>query len=1117
MSCADLDQFVALLGTLLSSDNAARNAAEKTLKDAQRSNPNEVILSIAKCLDSSSFPNEVLRTQAATLLRRMVVPVGSSDEAPWLRASQEVQSQVKQILFRALETENVRGVQKMLVAVVSAVADVAKSSASWPELMPNTFALAKSTSPVHQEISLRLLAELLGTGYAPSVLACSGDLSTLIQSGLVSPALQSHTVHLVCEMVGVLEAPQQKSLQGVLPAVEEAVKSLARSDPAAFEEVVQDLIAVATDNSAFFKPRLGQWMQIMLELTGQQSQLSASQRALAFEWASTAVESKPKQALKAIPNLAQTTLEAAFAFLAQVKDDEGWVDIDEEEEEDDDDVDDTPLHKIGEAKVDFFVEKFGFSHTKATLMTLIGNYGGSPSWEGRFAAATAIRAAVEYVEEDQAALDAMAKFLIGLVQDPHMRVRYAALHAIGQMCHDQPADFHERWHAELVPQLLVAGGDAVDRVASMAISSLETVVGDLGEASLETHASQVLEMLVTKMSSCRHAGVLGSSLELMGALAAGLEGNFDSYYDKLMPMLLAFIGGPGAQSSSSSGKLRGKVFECISLLGFAVGKEHFAPAFQQTMSAMMASPLEADDVQKEYIRETIVRMCEIMGSDFAPFLPALLPNICASIVPEAAVTTGETRGEQAGEISIETDKGMVSVKTGQIEEMAGAVKILSVFVKETGVKFFEYIKPTTEVLARVLRHSGDEAACLTSDLRDAVYPCWAELVQVAVNAIPSQGDPAKVLVTELVQVFVDKVGADLASAEDPGDIAPMADGIACVVRNAGEGALQPDQVKLICGMCMAEIEKSFQREKAGASASQALTGAKARDDDEEDSGDEAGDEEDEAQCRIGLVAIIGACIRANREVFMSHVWPTVLPSIQQWLQPPVNEGCILGLHMAVDLCDHLKEAAVPVWPVFMEAVLNAVVAQVEQQRNAGAYAVNLAAEVPAFGPQYAARAYVALGSSLQKFKAKKNDEDAQRAQDNAAAALVTLCLRHPDQCPDLDACWKLALGKLPCKVDLKEGRRTHRKLFEEASKPGGGNLSSMARVVVILGYLADVYNQSEHCDDALRADIARSFAGLPEATLSQIVAQLTNKQQKAVERIVRDGTGTLMTFSSLDL
>jgi len=105
------------------------------------------------------------------------------------------------------------------------------------------------------------------------------------------------------------------------------------------------------------------------------------------------------------------------------------------------------------------------------------------------------------------------------------------------MCHDQPADFHERWHTELVPQLLVAGGDAVNRVASMAISSLETVVGDLGEASLETHASQVLEMLVTKMSSCRHAGVLGSSLELMGALAAGLEGNFDSYYDKLMPML----------------------------------------------------------------------------------------------------------------------------------------------------------------------------------------------------------------------------------------------------------------------------------------------------------------------------------------------------------------------------------------------------------------------------------------------------------------------------------------------------------------------------------------------------------------------------------------------------
>jgi len=140
----------------------------------------------------------------------------------------------------------------------------------------------------------------------------------------------------------------------------------------------------------------------------------------------------------------------------------------------------------------------------------------------------------------------------------------------------------------------------------------------------------------------------------------------------------------------------------------------------------------------------------------------------------------------------------------------------------------------------------------------------------------------------------------------------------------------------------------------------------------------------------------------------------------------------------------------------------------------------------------------------QKFKPKKNDEDAQRASDNVVAALVQLCLSHPTLCPDLDGCWSTVISKMPLKIDTEEGHKVHRKLFNEAQKPGGGNLGSMARVAQVLGYLSEVYGKSEHCEDELDRDLRLAFVSLPQDTLQSLVAQFSAKQQKKVERILQD-------------
>jgi len=165
----------------------------------------------------------------------------------------------------------------------------------------------------------------------------------------------------------------------------------------------------------------------------------------------------------------------------------------------------------------------------------------------------------------------------------------------------------------------------------------------------------------------------------------------------------------------------------------------------------------------------------------------------------------------------------------------------------------------------------------------------------------------------------------------------MADGLACVVRNAGKGCLQPAQVKVIAEMCIAEIQKSFTREAQLGGQVLGRSGGP-KDEDDDDVEDEDGEEDEEAECRVGLAAALGSCMSADAEAFMTHAWPTVMPLLQEWLKPQDGIRRVLGLHLAVDLCEHLNENCVRLWPVFMEQVLQAVLSKDADQRNAAAYA-----------------------------------------------------------------------------------------------------------------------------------------------------------------------------------
>merc|ERR1719487_2585041 len=192
----------------------------------------------------------------------------------------------------------------------------------------------------------------------------------------------------------------------------------------------------------------------------------------------------------------------------------------------------------------------------------------------------------------------------------------------------------------------------------------------------------MMEKLAEKLQSSKQRGVLEEAITSIAVIAAKTEGEFANYYPHIMPVLKRFV---LTATGEKEHRLRGKAFECISHLGLAVGKEKFAADAQEAMQAMYSNVIEADDVQKEYIKDASERIYKCLGEDFAKFLPPLLQQLYQTLDLKSAVentgvgVSGDPGvvvvDEESGVLSVQTEDGRIlKVKTAKIEELESAAQ-----------------------------------------------------------------------------------------------------------------------------------------------------------------------------------------------------------------------------------------------------------------------------------------------------------------------------------------------------------------------------------------------------------------------------------------------------------
>jgi AcrR family transcriptional regulator len=770
----------------------------------------------------------------------------------------------------------------------------------------------------------------------------------------------------------------------------------------------------------------------------------------------------------------ESSKEELVAWATRMDDEEGEEDADE-------------LFHSGEEAIDRIVEAMDMDNVSSSLFPLVARFAGEQKWQAKLAALTAVKQTVEYAD-DPDHIDQMAQLLLQHLDHDHPRVRYTALHAIAQLANDQAPQFQEKSHAKVMPVLLAKMDDQVDRVASMAMSAFVSFGEELDTALMLSYAPQFMEKLVAKLRNSNHRMVKEESITSIAVIAGVIEQDFSNYYDAIMPLLKELV---LKATGEKENRLRGKAFECMSLLGIAVGKEKFAADAKEAVEAMIQTQNQnqADDLQREYIKQASERICTCLKQDFHFFLPALLPGIYKNLKLEEDTNSKDDDADNF--VTVSTGEGrLVKVHSSKFEELLNAIQLLRTFCTEMEGAFGQWVEPTAQALLPLLT-ATDEVTMLCDEARSAAFQCWALLIKCAKQN--QQFHVAK----QLLQTFLAPVCKSIGVDKDPDTIREASGGLAECIKNTGAGCLEQQEFEQIAQMMFKLIDDSLARTAQNTAKKQKeAVGAPTElqpDEDEENTG-----EDDEKKCRRSLEEVLGALMEVLPDQFVA-VLGHCEAKMKEWLASEQN--ATLALFLACDLLQHLKEKSQTLWPFMFPAIFQALTHKEADIRIPAAYAINLAAPIPAFS-EAAAEATKKLQSILNApAPKKKREEKAKVALDNAVAAMLALAVHKPDQCPA--AAFPLILGKLPLKDDEKEAKKVHKLLVDqfrgENPRLVGENAANLPQILKVL---AEIYKQENICEKETAEKVAATFKALPPQLLQQHAGGFSEKQQKKIDRIV---------------
>ena len=130
--------------------------------------------------------------------------------------------------------------------------------------------------------------------------------------------------------------------------------------------------------------------------------------------------------------------------------------------------------------------------------------------------------------------------LVEHIKHRNPKVRYAALHVIGQFADDMAVKFQEVFHDQVFPALVAALDDPVPRVAAHACAALTNFCEYANPTVLMPHVKGVCEKLCHLIQN----GVIfvkENAVTCLSEIADRIETKFENYFKTTLTFLITYL------------------------------------------------------------------------------------------------------------------------------------------------------------------------------------------------------------------------------------------------------------------------------------------------------------------------------------------------------------------------------------------------------------------------------------------------------------------------------------------------------------------------------------------------------------------------------------------------
>ena len=752
-----------------------------------------------------------MRVFSAVLLRRLLI-AGKE----FSKVTPAEQQDIKRNILACLTTPDMNAVPRPLRrSLVHCVCSVAVAGVegppprsletAWPEVLPTLAGLCQPTSPVALRESgyelLRRLVEAVPTAMLPHRATLLQIMGTGLSAdnGNVSDDVHLAALQATAEFLTLLRTDaEQQPFQAFVPMLLQTLsKMLTSGDELASRNALESLCMVADAQPKFWRPHLAVVWTSMLQIGGHVD-LEPETRTLAIELVLCLCDQAGGMVRKH-PDLLQKAAEVlVLNVLCEAEDVDlaSWSQAEENDATYGDAQDEDEIANIAEQAIDRMATSIGGATMVPIFLPIVqqclaSNGGQSGDWKRRRAGLeTLALSAAGCTKQYRPHLDQLVAAAVQFTQDPHVRVRYAALHCLGQFASDFVPTFHKKYLAKVLPVLgasLGALNQGCERLQCLAVSALAQVCNHeyVEKRAFLPYNKPLLEGLFALLKGTAASGGVGAKtqadvLSTISAIASVIGRDFVPYYDVFMPLALQVLTMQIATNGTmkvvdAQKSLRGRAMECVGFIASAVGKERFrahcGPVMEGLLQARDEVKETVTDPQAPFILPACALICECMGTDFLPYMPRIMPALLqqAMFSEDGIMVVVDEEAYERGLIGDEFQPMLVNipgkanailaVNTVALQEKKNATDMLLRFVSILGDAFGPYVDSTVQALLPAISQG------LASDMRCAASAAMPGLVDAAIkcckNAAGQQNmAPAQRLLITVVEALLKQLGAE---------------------------------------------------------------------------------------------------------------------------------------------------------------------------------------------------------------------------------------------------------------------------------------------------------------------------------------------------------------------